>query len=184
MAPLSMSRVCSAISDCINNTRRAEQRCPALRKAELITSSTTCSGRAVESTIMQFWPPVSAIKGIGPPGRWASCWLMVWAVWVEPVKAMPATLLSGISSLPICEPLPSTRCRAAVGTPALWNRRTAQAAMAGVWAAGLAITVLPAARAAAIWPTKMANGKFQGLMQRNTPVPWSGGFIKFVACNE
>ena len=39
-------------------------------KAEATTSSTTCSGSAVESTIMAFRPPVSAISGtIGPSRR-------------------------------------------------------------------------------------------------------------------
>ena len=54
MAPLSICSTSSAISDWINNTRRAEQRCPALWKADIITSSTTCSGRALESTTIQF----------------------------------------------------------------------------------------------------------------------------------
>jgi hypothetical protein len=33
----------------------------------------------------------------------------------------------------------------------------------------LASTALPAASAAAIWPVKMASGKFHGLMQVNRP---------------
>ena len=121
MAPDSIVSTWSAISCCINRTRRAEQRCPALRNAELITSSTTCSGRAVESTIMQFWPPVSAIKGIGFPGRLANWRLMIKAVAVEPVNAIPAIRGSSMSILPILEPLPKTRCNAWCGTPARWN---------------------------------------------------------------
>ena len=41
----------------------------------------------------------------------------------------------------------------------------------GVCSAGLAMTVLPAASAAATWPVKIASGKFHGLMQANTPRP-------------
>ncbi len=41
--------------------------------------------------------------------------------------------------------------------------------MSGVCSAGLARTPLPMANAAAIWPEKIAKGKFQGLMQVKTP---------------
>ncbi len=41
--------------------------------------------------------------------------------------------------------------------------------MRGVCSAGFAITPLPAAKAAAIWPVKIAKGKFHGEMHANTP---------------
>ncbi len=41
--------------------------------------------------------------------------------------------------------------------------------MIGVCSAGLASTGLPAASAAAIWPVKMASGKFHGAMAANGP---------------
>ena len=50
--------------------------------------------------------------------------------------------------------------------------------MRGVCSAGFAITVLPAASAAATWPVKMASGKFHGLMQANTPRPWSRSSLR------
>ena len=65
IAPLSMVTTRSATLCCTHSTRRAEQRWPAESKAEAITSCTTCSGRADESTINAFWPPVSAISGTG-----------------------------------------------------------------------------------------------------------------------
>ena len=47
----------------------AEQRCPADWNDEATTSRVTCSGkRRAESTIMTFWPPVSAISGMIAPG--------------------------------------------------------------------------------------------------------------------
>ncbi|MNC71198.1 hypothetical protein D3C75_1220920 [compost metagenome] len=67
IAPRSIFRVWSAMSSCRHSTRRAEQRCPALSKAEDTTSTTTCSVRAEESTIIAFMPPVSAISGVGRP---------------------------------------------------------------------------------------------------------------------
>jgi hypothetical protein len=64
-APFSIVEHASAMSSCRHRIRSAEQRWPALSKAEASTSLTTCSGSAEESTISAFWPPVSAISGIG-----------------------------------------------------------------------------------------------------------------------
>ena len=61
------SSIGSAMSSCRQSSRNAEQRWPAERNADVITSSITCSGKAVASTIMALMPPVSAINGtIGP----------------------------------------------------------------------------------------------------------------------
>ena len=66
-APSIISIMRSATSSCTQSSRSAEQRWPAERKAEAMTSSVTCSGSAVASTIMALMPPVSAISGtIGP----------------------------------------------------------------------------------------------------------------------
>ena len=66
-APAIISIMRSATSSCTQSSRSAEQRCPAERNAEVMTSSVTCSGSAVASTIMALMPPVSAISGtIGP----------------------------------------------------------------------------------------------------------------------
>ena len=63
--------------------------------------------------------------------------------------------------------LPGRRpeCRRGAAGSTAWN------ATSGVCSAGLAITALPAARAAATCPVKIASGKFQGLMQAKTPRP-------------
>ena len=63
MAPCSSSSTRGAISSCTHRMRSAEQRWPALLNAEAMTSATTCSGSALESTIIAFSPPVSAMKG-------------------------------------------------------------------------------------------------------------------------
>ena len=52
-------------------------------KADVTTSSTTCSGSAVESTSIAFKPPVSAMSGTIAPPRAASVRLIVSAVAVE-----------------------------------------------------------------------------------------------------
>ena len=161
----------SATSSCTHRSRSAEQRWPAERNAEVITSSVTCSGSAVASTIMALMPPVSAISGTIGPSLAASARLISRATSVEPVKATPATRGSATSAAPTL-PSPGTRCSA--------DRRDAgrmhqagppRAAISGVCSAGLATTQLPATSAAAIWPVKIASGKFHGLMQTNTPRP-------------
>ena len=43
--------------------------------------------------------------------------------------------------------------------------------MIEVCSAGLAITVLPASKAETICPIKIAIGKFQGLIEKMTPLP-------------
>ena len=56
------------------------------------------------------------------------------------------------------------------------SRSTARAAISGVCSAGLASTALPAARAAAIWPEKMASGKFQGRCRRRCRARGASGW--------
>ena len=136
-----------------------------------MTSCVTCSGSAVESTIMALRPPVSAISGtMGRRSSSASVRWMFFAVAVEPVKAMPATRRSATSAWPGSPP-PGAMCRTARGMPASCASRTAAAAMRGVCGAGLATTAFPAASAAATWPVKIASGKFHGAMQPKTPRP-------------
>ena len=66
-APAIIAIILSATSSCRQSSRSAEQRCPAERNAEATTSSVTCSGKAVASTIIALTPPVSAINAaIGP----------------------------------------------------------------------------------------------------------------------
>ena len=118
IAPCSISSTLSAISSCRQSSRRAEQRWPALWKAETITSLTTCSGRAVESTIMAFRPPVSAISGTS--GRVSSSSrvrAILRAVPVEPVKTTPITRGSAVIAWPISGP-PGSRASTPVGRPA------------------------------------------------------------------
>ncbi len=92
---------------------------------------------------------------------------------VEPVNIAPPTPAWAVSIAPTA-PSPATRISASSGTPASCISRTAAAATSGVSSAGLAMTALPAASAAAIWPVKIATGKFHGLMQTIVP---SGGWV-------
>ena len=85
-------------------------------RREVITSPTTCSGRAVESTSMALRPPVSAIRGTS--GRLSSssrARAMRRALAVEPVKATPATRGIGDERLRRPPAPPGTRCSTSGG---------------------------------------------------------------------
>ena len=96
---------------------------PAEEKADVMTSSVTCSGRAEESTIITFCPPVSAIRVLIGPLLSAKARLICWAVPVEPVNATPMTRPSDTTFAPIFEPRPMRRCNTSVGTPASCIKR-------------------------------------------------------------
>ena len=165
-----MASMASATSSWRQSRRSAEQRWPAERNAEVMTSSVTCSGSAVPSTIMALMPPVSAISGTIGPSLAASARLIRRPTSVEPVKATPATSGWATSAAPTV-PSPGASCAAATGTPALCSRPNARCAISGVCSAGLATTAFPAASAAVTWPRKIDRGKFHGEMQTKTPRP-------------
>ena len=152
IAPDSMVITLSAMSDCTYSTRAAEQRWPAESKAEVMASFTSCSGRADESAISAFWPPVSAISAAIGALRAARARLITQAVSVEPVKTTPAMRGSLVSAAPTVAPSPGTNCSTSRGTPASCSSCVARKAVRLVCSAGLATTVLPEASAAATWP--------------------------------
>ena len=120
---------------------------------------------------MALSPPVSAISGTIAPLRAARARLIVRAVAVDPVMATPASEECENAISPNSRPGAGTKCTTSGATPASCSNRMKRAAINGVGSAGFATTVFPAAKAAVICPAKMANGKFQGLMQANTPRP-------------
>ena len=168
----------SATSSCTQSSRSAEQRWPAERKAEATTSSATCSGSAVASTIMALMPPVSAISGTIGPSLAASARLIARATSVEPVKATPATRASrdqrgadlAVARHQMQRGSPARRRRAAASPP----RRRSAASARRAWRP----RCCRRRARAATWPVKIASGKFHGLMQTNTPRPrWRSSLL-------
>ncbi len=84
------------------------------------------------------------------------------------VKATPANARSTTPCQRV-EPSPGRNCRTLAGTPARCISLTASKAASGVCSAGLAMTVFPAAKAAATCPVKIASGKFHGARQGRRP---------------
>ena len=169
IAPNNISSSLSATSFCTYNMRRAEHRWPALWNDDASTSRTTCSGNADESTIIALSPPVSAISGASAARCRAILRLIHCAVLVEPVKQTPPIRESEVNAAPTLAPGPGNNWMTDAGIPASSINSTARAAIRLVCSAGLAITLLPAAIAARIWPLKIANGKFHGDIQTIIP---------------
>jgi hypothetical protein len=126
-------------------------------------SRTACSGSAVLSTIMALSPPVSAISGASG-ARFAAM-----ARWIALRRRGRAGEGDAVDPRVRGQrgadhaPSPGRSCSAVGGHAGLvQQRRRAPGGDGGVCSAGLASTALPAASAAAIWPVKMASGKFQG----------------------
>ena len=136
-----------------------------------MTSRVTCSGSAELSTIIAFWPPVSATNGMIGPSRSASVRLIMRAVSVEPVNTTPASSGCAVSVPPTTLPEPGASWTTSLGMPAWCISSTASAPISGVCPAGLAMTALPAASGADTRPVKIASGKFHGEMPANTPRP-------------
>ena len=127
--------------------RVAEQRWPAERKAELITSSVTCSGSAVASTIMALMPPVSAISGtIGPSfaGERPVDLLRHLGRAGEDDAGDPRIGDEGGADRTVAR----NELERRGGHAGRCRSRTASKAISGVCSAGLATTLLPAASAA------------------------------------
>ena len=104
----------------------AEQRCPALSKAERTTSRDDLLGQRVESAIMAFCPPVSAMNGHDRRrGAQPARWLIARAVSVEPVKATPAMRGSRDERRADARRSPGRRCSTSRGTPASCSSRMA-----------------------------------------------------------
>ena len=55
------------------------------------------------------------------------------------------------------------------GSPACWQTSAKSSAVSGVVSAGLSTTVLPQARAGAIFHESMSSGKFHGMTWPTTP---------------
>jgi hypothetical protein len=69
-------------------------------------------------------------------------------------------------------PPPGRKLITPAGTPASSSSATKRAAISGVTLAGFRIAVLPVTSAAAVMPTVIAHGKFQGGMTTPTPSGW------------
>ena len=88
---------------------------------------------------------------------------------VEPVNATLSTPGCSTSSRPV-SPAPVMMLTTPGGRSACWQISANSSAVSGVVSAGLSTTVLPAARAGAIFQASMSSGKFHGITCAATPI--------------
>ncbi len=89
---------------------------------------------------------------------------------VEPVKEILSTPGWVTSAAPISLPRPVSTLRTPGGKPASCASSASRSADSGVCVAGFSITVLPQARAGAIFHAAWISGKFQGTIAATTPI--------------
>ena len=167
IAPSSISSTRSAASSCTHSTRSAEQRWPALSKAEASTSPPPA--RPAPTSRRPSRSARRSRRSAAPAGRRRRALRQRALQQARDLgrageqHALHARI-GRPARAPTVSPRPGSSCSASRGTPAARSTRTASAATSGVCSAGLASTGLPAASAAATWPVKIASGKFHGLM--------------------
>ena len=136
-------------------------------------SRTACSGSAVESTIMALRPPVSAISG-APGARWSAMAASM-ALAVGERAGEDDAVDARIGGERGADDLAGAgeQLDHVLGDAGLVHQLRRRGRRSAAWLRrGLASTVLPVTSAAAIWPVKIASGKFHGEMAVTMP---SGG---------
>ena len=144
----------------------AEHFWPLWPKADWTACLIASSRSLMAVTIPAFLPPVSAqSRRLGVAASMAR------AVSVPPVRITAETSEWATSLAPGPAPEQGRNCSVCRETPARQKHWHTSQATSTASEAGLRITVLPAASAAAIPPQGMAIGKFQGGTTTTTPHP-------------
>ncbi len=127
--------------------------------------STVWSIGASSKTMLAALPPSSRVTFLPVPATERAICL---PTSVEPVKATLSTPGCSTRARPVA-PAPVTMLTTPGGRSA-WRQMSAKnSAVSGVVSAGLSTTVLPAARAGAIFQASMSIGKFHGITCAATP---------------
>ena len=165
MRSRSRARNSSAMDSCTRRRLPAQQTSPWLKKMPLTTPSTAWSSAASSKTMLAALPPSSSVRPFPCP---AIPLAIVTPTEVLPVKATFATRGSVTIDMPVL-PGPVTMLTTPSGSSA-WRQTSAKrSAVSGVVEAGFSTTVLPAARAGAIFHASMRSGKFHGITCPTTP---------------
>ena len=122
--------------------------------------STAWSSGASSKTMFAALPPSSRVSRLPEPAiaRW-----MDLPTSVEPVNATFFTSGCETTSEPVL-PAPVTMLTTPGGSSACRQISANRSAVSGVVSAGFSTTVLPAARAGAIFQASIRSGKFQGMI--------------------
>ena len=155
----------SAIDSWTRRRDPAQQTSPWLKKMPLTTPSIAWSSGASSKTMLAAFPPSSRVRPLSVP---ATAFPISRPTAVEPVKATLSMSGWRTSAMPI-SPGPVTMLTTPGGSSACAQTSAKRSAVSGVELAGFRTTVLPAARAGAIFQASMRSGKFQGMIWAATP---------------
>lgn len=111
-------------------------------------------------------PPSSIVTFFRVP---AALRMMDWPTEVEPVKAILSMSGWSVRVSPSSTPGPVITFSTPSGISASWKSSAIFRAVSGVAGEGLWTTVLPAARAGAIFVIDSSSGKLNGVMAQTTP---------------
>ncbi len=162
---LSLSTNSSATDSWTSSREPAQQTWPWLKKIPLMMPSTAWSWAASSNTMLAPLPPSSNVILRPVPASW--CWMRRPTA-VEPVKAT-LSIPGWVTRVEPTSPAPVTMLTTPGGRPASAMISARTKIDSGVVSAGLITTVLPAARAGAIFQDAISRGKFQGMTWPATP---------------
>jgi hypothetical protein len=161
----SLASSSSAIDSWTSSREPAQQTWPALKKMPFTMPSTAWSRAASAKTMFAPLPPSSRVILRPVPAR--LCW-MERPTAVEPVNAT-LSRPGWLTSVEPTSPAPGTTLTTPGGRSASAITSASTSSDSGVVSAGLITTVLPAARAGAIFQAAISSGKFQGITWPATP---------------
>jgi hypothetical protein len=170
----------SAMFSCTRRREPAQQVWPWLKKMACTMPSTAASWSAESNTTTGDLPPSSSVIFLPVP---AVSLRRKRPTLVEPVKATLATSGWLARCVPTSLP-PATMLTTPAGRPAsamMSQKRKAERLVEG---AGLSTTVLPMARAGAIFHASISMGKFHGMIWPMTPSGFQPGTADFMICAQ
>ncbi len=132
--------------------------------------STAWSSGASSKTMLAALPPSSRVARVRVPAMERA---MALPTPVEPVKAILSMPSCSTNACPV-GPAPVMMLTTPGGRSACWHTCANSSAVNGVVSAGLRTTVLPVARAGAIFHASISSGKFHGMICPTTPTGRGG----------
>jgi len=159
------STTSSWMFSCTSRRLPAQHTWPWLKKMPLTMPSTAWSMGASSKTMLAALPPSSRVAFLRVP---AIAFAISRPTPVEPVNATLSTSGCRTSAWPV-SPAPVTMLTTPGGRSACCRISANSSADSGVVSAGFSTTVLPAARAGAIFHASMSSGKFHGMIWAATP---------------
>ena len=155
----------SAMLSCTNNRDPAQHTWPWLKKIPLMTPSTASLIGASSKIMLAAFPPNSRVYRLPVP---ATARRIDFPTAVEPVNATLSMPECSTKACPV-SPSPLIMFTTPAGSSASSSNSANFSAVSGVVSAGFNTTVLPQAKAGAIFQAAIKSGKFHGITCPTTP---------------